>query len=96
MRRRFEDGKVSLPYKHFLGYTKGSDGYPAIVEEEAEYVRLIYRLFLYGKSPNFIASLLTDEGVPTPSGKVKWRPNTVISILTNEKYKAPRYSKYAA
>jgi hypothetical protein len=57
------------------------------VEDEAEIVRLIYRLFLYGKSPSFIASLLTDEGIPTPGGKAKWRPNGVISILTNEKYK---------
>ena len=87
MRRRFEDGKVSLPYKRFLGYTKGPDGLPAIVEEEAEIVRLIYRLFLYGKSPSFIASLLTDEGFLTPGGKLGWRPNGIISILTNEKYK---------
>jgi len=50
-------------------------------------VRLIYRLFLYGKSPSFIASLLTDEGFPTPGGKTKWRPNVIISILTNEKMK---------
>jgi DNA invertase Pin-like site-specific DNA recombinase len=86
-RRSFEDGKVSLPYKRFLGYIKGPDGFPSIVEEEAEIVRLIYRLFLYGKSPSFIASLLTDEGVLSPGGKAKWRPNVIISILTNEKYK---------
>jgi len=87
VRKRFSDGKVSLPYKRFLGYKKGPDGFPAIVEEEAEIVRLIYRLFLYGKAPSFIASLLTDEGFPTPGGKAKWRPNLIISILTNEKYK---------
>ena len=86
MRHRFEEGKVSLPYKRFLGYMKGENGLPAIVEEEAELVHLIYRLFLYGKSPSFIASLLTDEGFPTPGGKTKWRPNVIISILTNEKY----------
>ena len=87
VRKRFSDGKVNLPYKRFLGYKKGPDGFPAIVEEEAEIVRLIYRLFLYGKAPSFIASLLTDEGFPTPGGKAKWRPNLIISILTNEKYK---------
>lgn len=86
-RKRFADGKVSLPYKRFLGYKKGPDGLPVIVEEEAEIVRLIYRLFLYGKSPSFIASMLTDEGILTPGGKANWRPNGVISILTNEKYK---------
>lgn len=31
-RKRFADGKVSLPYKQFLGYTKGVDGLPKIVE----------------------------------------------------------------
>lgn len=86
-RKRFADGKVSLPYKRFLGYKKGPDGFPAIVEEEAEIVHLIYRLFLYGKAPSAIASMLTNEGILTPGGKQGWRPNGVISILSNEKYK---------
>lgn len=86
-RKRFADGKVSLPYKRFLGYAKGPDGLPVIVEEEALVIRLIYRLFLYGKSPSAIASYLTDEGIPTPSGKAVWRASVVESILTNEKYK---------
>jgi len=30
--------------------------------------------------------MLTDEGILTPGGKSGWRPNAVISILTNEKY----------
>ena len=86
-RKRFADGKVSLPYKRFLGYTKGPDGLPEIVPEEAAVVQLIYRLFLYDKSPSAIASYLTDEGIPTPSGKAVWRASVVESILTNEKYK---------
>ena len=86
-RKRFADGKVSLPYKRFLGYTKGPDGLPEIVPEEAVVVRLIYRLFLYGKSPSAIATYLTDEGIRTPSGKPVWRASVVESILTNEKYK---------
>lgn len=48
-RKRFADGKVSLPYGQFLGYTKGEDGLPKIVESEAKTVRLIYKLFLEGK-----------------------------------------------
>lgn len=86
-RKRFADGKVSLPYKRFLGYTKGPDGLPEIVPEEAVVIQLIYRLFLYGKSPSAIATYLTDEGIPTPSGKAVWRASVVESILTNEKYK---------
>ena len=86
-RKRFADGKVSLPYRHFLGYQKGPDNLPEIVEEEAVIVRLIYRMFLYGKSPSAIASHLTDEGIPTPGGKAIWRAKVIENILTNEKYK---------
>ena len=37
--KSMQDGKVFLPYKHFLGYRKGADGRPEIVEAEAEIVR---------------------------------------------------------
>jgi site-specific DNA recombinase len=39
-RKRMADGKVSLPYGQFLGYRKGEDGLPEIVESEAETVRM--------------------------------------------------------
>lgn len=86
-RKRFADGKVSLPYKHFLGYEKGEDGVPKIIESEAKIVRLIYRLFLEGKTISAISRHLTNENIPTPSGKKKWTTSTIRSILTNEKYK---------
>ena len=57
-RKRFADGKVSMPYKQFLGYRKGADGLPEIVAEEAEIVRSIYRLFMAGKNPTAIARCL--------------------------------------
>lgn len=86
-RKRFSDGKVSLPYKRFLGYRKGANGLPEIVPEEAEVIRRIYSLYICGKTSFYIAKLLTAEGVPTPGGKQKWQASTVESILTNEKYK---------
>lgn len=86
-RKRFADGKVSLPYKSFLGYSKGPDGLPEIVPEEAEIVREIYKLFVQGKTVNWIATHLTSKGIPTPRGKEKWQTSTIESILTNEKYK---------
>ena len=86
-RKRFADGKVSLPYKQFLGYDKGEDGTPVINEKEAAIVRLIYRLFLEGKTPAGICRYLEQHGIPTPSGKQKWSQTTVDSILANEKYK---------
>jgi DNA invertase Pin-like site-specific DNA recombinase len=86
MRKRFNDGKVSLPYAQFLGYEKGEDGLPKILEKEAEVVRLIYKLFLEGKTTTGIAKHLTLQGIPTPAGKQKWLASTVESILKNEKY----------
>lgn len=71
-RKRFADGKVSLPYKQFLGYEKGPDDLPQIVPEEADIVRRIYALFMKGKTTYMIASQLTQDGIPTPAGKNRW------------------------
>lgn len=86
-RKRFSDGKVSLPYSQFLGYERGQDGIPKIVEAEAALVRRIYGLFMGGKTACAIAKELTSEGTPTPAGKEKWSVSTIESILTNEKYR---------
>ena len=87
-RKQFADGNVCLPYKHFLGYKKGEDGKPEVVPAEAAIIRLIYMLFLEGKTPGAIADYLTEQGFPTPTNKSKvWHLKTVESILTNEKYK---------
>jgi len=89
-RKRFSDGKVSLPYKSFLGYERGDDGFPKIVEEEAVLVRRIYALFMSGKTVCAIAKQFTCEGVPTPMGKTNWSVSTVESILTNEAYRGSK------
>lgn len=86
-RKRFADGKVTMPYRSFLGYRKGADGAPEIVPEEAEIVKRIYALFMQGKTTGAIAKTLTAEGIPTPGGKQKWAVSTIESILKNEKYR---------
>lgn len=86
-RKRFADGKVSMPYKQFLGYRKGENGEPEIVSEEAETVRYIYHLFLNGMTPYKIKLTLEGEGIRSPSGRSTWQPRTILSILANEKYK---------
>jgi site-specific DNA recombinase len=86
-RKRFADGKVSMPYKSFLGFRKGEDGKPEVIPEEAAIVRRIYREFLQGQTYNGIARSLTREGIKTPRGKTKWSSSTIKSILQNEKYK---------
>ncbi len=86
-RKRFADGKVSIPYKSFLGYKKGENGLPEIVPEEAETVRRIYRMFISGHTFNQIAKALEQDGILTPRGCKTWQTGTIESILTNEKYK---------
>ena len=86
-RKRFADGKASVAFGQFLGYDRGADGSFVINEEQAETVRLIYRLFLEGRSFYSVARELTGRGIKTPAGKDNWSQSTVRSILTNEKYK---------
>lgn len=85
--RSMESGKITLPWKSFLGFERGEDGLPQIVEEEAEVVRSIYRDYLNGMTLQSIARSLIKRGVKTPSGKEHWTAEGVRHILTNEKYK---------
>lgn len=46
MRKRFADGKVSMPYKQFMGYRRSKNGNPEIVEAEAQIVRTIDKVIV--------------------------------------------------
>ena len=104
MRKRFADGRVTMPYKQFMGYRRGKNGIPEVVEAEARIIRTIFRRFLEGATPAIIAKELNLAGIPCPSRKsllgedeieadkarkktARWSPSTIVSILTNEKYK---------
>ena len=86
-RKRFSDGKVTVPFARFLGYDRGADGNLVLNENEAVIVRRIYSMYLQGMTPHGIAARLTEDGVKSPGGKDKWNQGAVKSILTNEKYK---------
>ena len=86
-RKQFADGKVSMPFKYFLGYDRGPNGELVVNEEQAKVVKLIYRLFLSGLSCPAVGRELERRGIKSPQGKDKWSPTTVRSILSNEKYK---------
>lgn len=86
-RKRFADGKVTVPFNRFLGYDRGADGNLVVNPEEAVTIRRIYSMFLQGMSPYGIATRLTADGIKSPGGKEKWNAGAVRSILTNEKYK---------
>lgn len=86
-RKRFADGKATVPFGRFLGYDRGEHGEFVINEDEAETVQIIYADFLAGLSYTAIAKKLTGLGIKTPAGNDVWSSSTIKSILTNEKYK---------
>lgn len=86
-RKRFAEGKASIPFNNLLGYKKGEDGTLVIDETQAPTVRRIYQLFLDGKSINEIKHILESEGHVTSLGNHTWSTTTIRSILRNEKYR---------
>lgn len=87
-RKRMADGKVSFAYSRFLGLEKDKETGKIVVNpEQAETVRLIFRMFLDGMSPHSIAKELTSRGIKSPGGKDKWNQQTIRRMLSNEKYK---------
>ncbi len=84
--KAYREGKVQFQYKYLLGYKKGADGKPEIVPEDAEIVRMIYKLFLDGYSMRHIKKVLEGGGYLTATGKKTWNESLISSILKNEKY----------
>ena len=85
IRQRMQSGTFKFRY-NLLGYRKGEDGEPEIVEEEAKYIRAIFNMYLDGKSLDQIKSYLEGEGVLTKTGKAIWNKCIIQAILTNERY----------
>ena len=72
-----------LPY----GYRIGDDGRPQAVEEQAETVLRIFHMYVHqGMGASSIAVRLTEEGIPTQTGKLMWRPSFVSHVLGNATY----------
>lgn len=98
MRKAFQNGKVFVPFRHFLGYDRGANGELQVNLEQAEIVQMIYQMFLDGYSFYRIAAELTKRGISTPYGLQIWNGRTVKNILQNEKYRGDallqkRYSR---
>ena len=85
-RKGYSQGKFAFPYKNMLGYKKGEDGEPEIIPEEAEQIKMIFNLFLLGRSLRQIKEALERRNILTPKGKTEWSLSTIENILKNEKY----------
>ena len=87
-RKRIVSGKVSFAYSRFMGLDKDKETGKIVVNpEQANVVKLIFRLFLEGLTPHAIAVELTNRSIKTPGGKDVWNQQTVRRMLSNEKYK---------
>lgn len=82
----FRDGRVRYNYKSWLGYQKGADGKPEIINEEAEIVREIFNMFLDGMSIESIGRTLESRKIHTKLDSESWSKSVIKSILENEKY----------
>ncbi len=72
IKHRFQQGKVMVNAKCFLGYDKDEDGHLVINPEQAEIVKRIFREYLEGASCQQIARGLERDGVPTARGNKRW------------------------
>lgn len=83
-RKRFADGKVSLGYKHFLGYEKGEDGLPQIVEEEGLFFALADVITIYhdGRVVVRFRDGVEIEPSPISSSKTAYSAHFAMNALS--------------
>ena len=84
--KAFKEGKVRYVLNNMLGYKMGENGVPEIIEDEAETVRIIFRMYAEGYSSIQIAKYLRENGYKRKNGETNWDRNHVYQILQNEKY----------
>ena len=86
IKQRAAQGTSKLYNRKCYGYYNDEDGNLAIGEKEAKNVRLIFNLYLQGKSVLGIVRELERLGIKSPTGKATWPKRTIDVILSNEKY----------
>lgn len=86
IKQRASNGSLGFYRRKCYGYDKDENGDLEINESEAEIVKLIFDLYLGGKSILGIVKELKDRNIKSPTGKDSWPKRTVEEILSNEKY----------
>ena len=86
IKQRAEQGTSKLYNRKCYGYKNDAAGKLKIDEKEAKNVRLIFNMYLQGKSVIGIVSELEQRGIKSTTGKEKWSKRTVDVMLSNEKY----------
>lgn len=86
VRKGFKEGRVKLNWNIFLGYEKNEDGLIVINEDEATTVKMIYNLYLSGKTYRQIKDELITLQRKNGKGSFNWNISNICNILSNEKY----------
>ena len=86
IKQRAAQGTSKLYNRKCYGYKNDVDGSLIIDDEEAKNVRMIFNLYLQGKSILGIVKELERLGIKSPTRKVTWPKRTVDVMLSNEKY----------
>ena len=79
-------GRVNIQFKTLLGYKRGPDGEMVIEPEQAETVKLIYEMYLSGKTLRSIKESLQARGLRNAVGTTEWTTSNLRTILSDEKY----------
>ncbi|MEG2896518.1 MAG: recombinase family protein [Niameybacter sp.] len=86
IKERAASGKSKLYRRECYGYTKDKEGKLIVDTEAAEVVKLIFRLYLNGKSVIGIIKELGRRQIKSPTGNDKWCKKSIEDMLSNEKY----------
>ena len=87
MNQKVTDGTSSIYSRPCYGYRKTEDDSLTIIPEEAENVRLIFELYLSGKSIVGIMREMAQRNILSPTGKSTWSRRAIDTLLSNEKYR---------
>ncbi len=68
------------------GFGRNQEGYVYIKEDEANVVRMIYKMAIEGHSLQNIQEELFKRGIKSPSGKEKWTRDVIDKTINNAKY----------
>lgn len=86
IKQRTSNGSLEFYRRKCYGYDKDENGDLVINKEQTEVVKLIFDLYLGGKSILGIVKELKERSIKSPTGKDNWPKRSIEEMLSNEKY----------
>lgn len=86
IKQRVSNGSLGFYRRKCYGYDKDENGNLVINKEQTEVVKLIFDLYLGGKSILGIVKELKERSIKSPAGKDNWPKRSIEEMLSNEKY----------